>query len=207
MATPRPTTEEGVANLVLDKCHQDEIATLDDDAARARAVKRHFGQVRDSMLRDYDWNFATRWAVPAADPLPHDGNFSIRYVMPADCLRVRSIEDEDDDSWAIELVSVSDDDVVALVTDVVAPNVCYTARVDNVALWDPLFVDAFVAMLAHRIAPAVGAGDKAAGFLEEFKEIVAPVAKRADAREKAKSKQGAQIGAWSAARFGIRRPR
>lgn len=216
MPAPRPDSEESVANLALDECKEDEIATLDDDLARARVVRRHFAIERDATLARLDWNFAMAWARPAADTVASPGALAIRFPLPPDCIAVREVFSAPgvallDDEWAVETSRVVlggvEVEAKVLVTNCATPLVRYTRRVETVALWDPLFLKAFVKFLAGAIAPKLGKSSAMAQrFTSEAEALLLPIAKKADSKEKAPTKQGRtdQGYSWLMARRGFR---
>lgn len=208
MPLARPDSEETVANLALGKCKEEEIATFDDDTHRARVARRHFGLVRDALLRRLDWNFASARVAPAADAVAGIGDFSIRYPMPPDCIAVRRVAGLGDDEWAVETgrvtIAAVEVDATIVVCNVSGVLVHYTRRVELPTLWDPLFMDAFVCLLAAAMAPELGRSLQQAGsFIGQAEDILVPLAKRTDSREKAPSKVGGgKLPSWIAARGG-----
>lgn len=200
-------TEEYAVNLALLHLGQREIATLDDNNTRARAARQFFPMARDATLRLKHWNFATAWATPAADLIAGAGELTIRYPLPADCIRVRYVKGADDDSWAIESGTASVGGVpvetMILVSSIADPSVCYTRRIEQVRLWDALFVEVFSYELAACCARKLG---KSAGYaqgLRETAEAKLRVASGIDAKEKARAPQRSETS-WLAARRGRR---
>ncbi|KQW22147.1 hypothetical protein ASC80_01750 [Afipia sp. Root123D2] len=198
-------TEEYVANLAMGHLGQREIASLQDNSTRARAVRQFFAIARDATLRLKWWNFATAWHTPAADAQPGNGPLTIRYPMPPDCIRVRFIENAPDDSWAVENAVINQGGVAVEATivasSIVAPNVCYTRRVELVRLWDVLFLEQFGYELAACCARKCG---KSASYAENLRGIAADKLKVAggiDSKEKARETPRAETG-WAAARRG-----
>lgn len=54
------SSEVDIVNNALSKIGQPPITALTDDVERARLANRIFTVIRDSVLRDYDWNFALK---------------------------------------------------------------------------------------------------------------------------------------------------
>jgi hypothetical protein len=216
MALTRASSEEEFANLALGRCKEDEIATFDDDVNRARVVRRHFGLVRDALLRRLDWNFASTWTQPAADALAGVGTFVNRYPLPSECIAVRAVFDGsadvvlDDDQWAVEggrvTLAGADVEAMILVCNSASALIRFTRRVESPRLWDPLFSQAFICLLAAACAPELGRSMSQANALAgEAESILVPLAKRVDAKEKAPSKVGGErLPSWIAARAGFR---
>lgn len=107
---------------------------------RERLAAEHYERLRDAELRKNVWNFAVKWAVLSPDvDEPANPNYSVRYALPADCLRLLDIDETSD--WQIEsgfiCTNVSD-----------AINVRYVRRVTIVNEMDELFRDAFACRMA-----------------------------------------------------------
>lgn len=64
------------------------LTSLDDDTNTARLCKLNYGPVRDAVLQEYDWTFATRWETLAAAADPSPGEFAQEYPLPTDLLEV-----------------------------------------------------------------------------------------------------------------------
>lgn len=154
-------TEEYAANLALGHLGQPEIASLQGDTTtRARKIRQFFPAARDELQRHKPWNFATAWVAPAMDPMASLGHLKNRFVMPADCLRVRFIKGDNRREWEIESGQGSIGGVPVeasiLVTNIDAPTICYTRRITAVRLWDAMFLPAFGYMLAGYCATGLG---------------------------------------------------
>ncbi len=212
--TARAETEVAAANLALGHIGQPEIASLTDANIRARAVNLHFGSVRDSLLREKWWSFAKGWVKPAADTTDSLGPLKKRYMMPDDCLRVRYIVDDngdpfDEDSGAWALASGKIDvagaatDAVVIESNISAPLVCFTRRVDAVRLWDATFLDAFAYELASRAARKCGRSATRAAELHGLAAQAIDTASAIDSMEKARPKAPPQTS-WTQARRGSR---
>ena len=204
---PRAGTETAAANGALAHIGEPAIADLAADTAPARNCRLHFGTERDALLREYEWNFATAWITPGAAVAAALGPLSKRYLLPADCLRVRFVDELGADQWAVETAIVTDPtgatvETMVLTTSADAPLVCYTRRVENVALWDALFLTVFELRLAIRVAPVLGRDPATARAKLAEEEPKLEKAKRIDAREKA-PKLVSSDTSWLAARRGF----
>ncbi len=103
----RADSEAGAANGALALVGAPPIASIDETGAGATAARSRFADVRDYLLRLHDWNFASAWVVPAADPQKALGPLSTRYAMPDDCLLVRGVVGLSTDEWAVEAAAVN----------------------------------------------------------------------------------------------------
>jgi len=163
----RPQTEAEMASLALGHLGMSGIADLNDNNIRARACKQFYATARDTLLREKWWSFAAAWIQPGKDPQQGLGPLKARYVMPENCLRIRYLADdmgslfyEEDGRWTTEAMEVKDGDApkegVVLLTDLGAPLVSYTRRVDEVRQWDPSFITAFGYELASLVGRRLG---------------------------------------------------
>lgn len=213
-ASARAGTEVEAANLALSDIGQRGITSLDDNNARARAVRTNFASVRDALLEKHHWNFATGYVSPAAAVAPTGGwpgRFKYRFPLPAGCLKVRFVADSGVDDWEV-LSDLADPagspaEVKVLATNIDAPTICITKGVNDVRLWSPAFLKAFRHDLAAAIAPLV-AGSSARADSEEAKAVrLTSEAARADGRERARGQVSRQTSWLSARRIGGGRTR
>lgn len=205
----RAASEVEAANGALAEIGEPPIASLDEPRAAARVCKSRFHDVRDALLREADWNFATAYVVPGLDATPGLGRLRNRYVLPADCVKVRSVEGLDVDDWALEASSVAPTASPilggVLVTNATAPRICYTRIVEQPVLWDALFLQVFQKRLAAAIAPRIARSQATAGRLNGEAAALLKPAKRRDSQEKARTQLPRETS-WLSARRGGRRP-
>jgi hypothetical protein len=135
-----------ICNVALGMIGQNFIAALDDGTHTANQCNIFFLPARDACLRDHLWNFAQKRAALAQAAAPAS-QWSYAYQLPADCLRILALNAEARLDWAVEGRT--------LVTDEPSATILYIAKVDDVNLWDALFVDAFTILLASKLALAV----------------------------------------------------
>ena len=188
----RSATDVEAANGALGLIGCAPIASLDQEGPSALVVRGAFADVRDALLRSYDWNFAgARVAPPREATNDLNADLPYRFRLPEDCVMVRGIDGAGSDDWAIENAALSpnvDNGVLTmLVTRLETPMIHYTRRVDNVALWDALFLEVFQMRLAARIAPLLTGDNTRAVQLNNQAEQALLTAKRRDAREKARA--------------------
>ncbi|HXF45756.1 MAG TPA: hypothetical protein VNK91_06520 [Burkholderiaceae bacterium] len=203
----RARTELEAANLALALIKEPGIASFDEpERAAARECRKWFGTVRDQVLRQRDWNFASTYVQPAADPAESIGPLKKRFLLPEECLAVREVHGAAASEWTLqrEKLTVSGVEVerVALVTNLTAPLVRYTARVLNVELWDAEFLIAFAAQLGHRVGPLIGRSVTTVGKLMEEARALIDAAAGSDARENAPKQISREVPAISARRRG-----
>ncbi len=181
-----PYSVNSIINGALDLIASNGIASLSDSSSHVgNAIKRNFDVERDSLLREYPWNFAMRRTKLAASSKAPAFRFAHAYELPAGpdpefCLRVWAVGDEesrqDSDVWEIS--------GRRLLTDLEAPlPVRYIGRIVNPALWDPLTVKALEARLAWQAAYLASGSAALAEQMARIYQERLDAAKAIDAQE------------------------
>jgi hypothetical protein len=137
-----------ICNLALAKIGSDSfITTIDDGTKSARHLKIFYEPARDALLRSHLWRFARKRAVLAPDATqpPFDGGYY--FTPPVDCLRI--IGTDLDYTGAYGRWHIDGSKIIA---DTETLNLVYIYRVEDEAIFDPLFVEAFATKLAHELA-------------------------------------------------------
>lgn len=140
-----------ICNLALGKIGSDSFITdIDDGTKSARYLKLFYIPTRDALLRSHLWRFARKRAVlaPLATEPPFDGGSY--FQLPTDCLRV--VGTDLDYASAYGRWHVEGDKIIA---DTEVLNIVYISRVEDEALYDPLFVQALSIYLAHEISMSI----------------------------------------------------
>lgn len=130
------------------------IASLDESSTEARAVSIWYGATRDALLRMHDWNFARRRMALADFGGPPTG-WAYRFALPVDCLRVLRLTTGVLRSASLpppHFEVAGGDSGRMLLCDEPTPEIVYTARVVDPALFDVGFAQALVDQLAAHIA-------------------------------------------------------
>ncbi|MBI1213957.1 MAG: hypothetical protein GC190_21050 [Alphaproteobacteria bacterium] len=194
MPTLGEYSEVAICNLALQEIGRGMMITaLDENSQAARACRLRYPYARDATLRGYDWNFASARAELAALSDPPAFGFANQYELPADCLRVRAIENGEADDWRVEGRRI--------LTDMGAPIfVKYTARVTDPAQFDPLFVAALAARVAADIAVSLSESTSKAQGLWQIYLGKLHEAWKNDAIEG--QPDALPQGSWVGARFG-----
>lgn len=118
------------------------IASLDDGTKAARYCKALYADTRDFVLRSYPWRFALkRYVLAPLSEKPLFG-FERQFAMPSDCLRVWRT-DEDAPFQTEGGLILYDGPVLRFVG---------ISRVEDPALFDPMFVEALALKIAAELA-------------------------------------------------------
>jgi hypothetical protein len=132
-----------IVNNALVKLGANAILSLTEDSEAARAANLIYEQIRDAVLRDHVWNFAKKRIELAKDSDTPAFEFSFQYTLPSDCLRVLQMEDLD---MIYKIESGK------LLTDESPAKILYVSRVEDVNLFDSMFVEALSARISAELA-------------------------------------------------------
>ena len=146
-----------VCNKALNYLQAGKIESLEDNTAPAIACRTVFDTMRDSVLADYPWSFATSIVLPVLIASEVLIGWEYLYAMPLDCLAIRKLflDDSSTDPEPIEFrecLSPSTE-VRAIAVNFEDPYLEYTRQIVDPALWSVKFSD----VLALRLAAEIGA--------------------------------------------------
>jgi hypothetical protein len=131
------------------------ISSLTEASNEARNCSLFYEPMRDFVLRDHNWNFATK-RVLLADAGTPASNWAYKYTYPSDCLKVRKIvspgirNPRNDQRVAFEVAN--DNGQRVIYTNQAQAELIYTVRVTDPTLFDPMFTSALAYILASEIA-------------------------------------------------------
>lgn len=140
-------SDVSIANRALTKLGADRILLLTDETQAARTINSMFTDVRDAEIRRYTWKFSIkRTSLSALVAAPAWG-YEFQYPLPSDYLGLVQVNEwyvrprDRKAPWSVEGGNI--------LTDFEAPlKLRYKARIENAALFDPLFVEVFACKLA-----------------------------------------------------------
>lgn len=168
-------SETSIANAALQLLGESRrIESLTQDHPNARSMNAAYERTRKSLLRRYDWGFATRRASIAADGDQTTWGGHNRYSIPNDYLRlIRDDEFGIELDWKIE--AGAEGEGLFIVTDDGSPlEIRYIADVIDPTSFDALFREAFENRLAAVCCKQVtGSSDLKDRLEEDFKTIIA----------------------------------
>lgn len=149
-------TKTDIWNMALmDLGISEAVADLDTEESKAARVgRRLYESVRDHVLQEFPWSFATRrvtLALLASDP---PTNWDYAYRLPTDCIQPQGLVVSGlrtpRNAQRIPYEVSADDDGRVIYTDLEDAELLYTARVEDTGQYDPMFIMALVAMLASK---------------------------------------------------------
>ena len=141
-------SDVSIANRALTKLGADRILLLTDETQAARTINSMYTDVRDAEIRRYTWKFSIKRTSLSALATPPEWGFDFQYPLPFDYLGlvqvneyyVRSLTDKNA-AWSVEGGNI--------LTNFEAPlKLRYKARIENPAMFDPLFVEVLACKLA-----------------------------------------------------------
>ena len=119
------------------------ITALTDSTESARILTDVYDMIQDEVLVSHPWNFAIkRVALVELDDAP-TFKYAHAFQLPADCLRVIRMEDDED---------IFERESDTLVTDEGTAKIKYIARITDTTKYTPAFVTTFSQRLAAEIA-------------------------------------------------------
>jgi hypothetical protein len=153
------TTEAQLCNIALLRVGERQtIDSLEETTEAARSCKALYAPARDACLAELWWTFATQRAVLAETTEERDG-WTYAYAMPSDCLApryvyagIRNPAPEVRIRFASELNDAGDGFLILGDFEAADCPLIYTARIENVTLFPPVFVDALAWRLASDLA-------------------------------------------------------
>ena len=144
-----------ICNMALLYIGQDDIQSLEEGSKAARLCSMLYAPVRDQLLEEHHWNFATRHASLALIG-PADGNtaafgWDYAYQLPPDCLRVRRLAG--DAPYEVREKGV-------LLTNVADAQAVLTVRVVDAERFPALFIEVLARKLSAELAVPLTASGK-----------------------------------------------
>ena len=179
------TSDVQICNIALSRigCQQ-FLNSLDDPSAEANVCRMVYPFTLERVLQDFPWPFATRYAAlqDIGSPVPPWG---YRYRYPLDCIQARRVLSQSSVSSSSPLqefaggtaalqatypawlesnpfVVIADDanNARAILCDLAAPMLEYTARITSVGMFPPAFSNALAWAIAAEIATPLSADVK-----------------------------------------------
>lgn len=128
-----------ICNSALIKLGARQITALTQDIKEARLCNTRYPFIRDMVLENGNWNFATKRAELAQLVTSPVWGFDYAFQIPADCLSIIDIEHPE-----IEWQEEGD----TIVSNSSTMKIKYIRKEDNVSLFTPMFVEGLALALA-----------------------------------------------------------
>ena len=177
--------EVTICNFALVKLGVHPISSLTDTTKEAGACNRFYENVRDAVLSEHPWGFASKRDTLALLTETYSG-YDYAYAYPSDCITALKIYNAsgadsgtyfnvDADSYStygrIEFkLGVNDAlDQRIILTNAESAELIYTARVKNANLFDMMFIEALASKLAAELSlPLKGDSRMQQLFAQEY---------------------------------------
>jgi len=194
------TSEISICNEALSAMgSRSRLTSLNENSPQARECALRYTSVRDQLLRGAPWDFAKRTITAGllkAAPGTEENSAAVgvwsndwppppwlyMYAYPSDCVRVREIKSQPYTNIprrrTIPFTKALDYDSDGKPRTVILTNeqdalLVYTARVTLPSLYDPLFIEAFVAALASELAiPLSGSSQLSSALAQKANNII-----------------------------------
>lgn len=164
-----------IINAALSKLGEVTITSVADVSPAGRIANRTYADIRDALLRQYPWNFATKRASLAADAEAPEWGYDYAFTLPAGCLRLIEVNAAATDQWRNEGGKV--------VTDLTAPlEIRYVEEV-AVDQMDATFREALAARLAMEWAEPLSQTSTVVDAMASMYRNKLQVARTADGQE------------------------
>jgi hypothetical protein len=134
-----------------------QIIDLNDGSQEANYANLLYNPLRDFLLREGDYEFASSPVVPTAIATP-SFPWLYAYQYPLDCVRVKQLIPAGFnilDPQPVEFNIANSAATRAIVTKQEVAIMVYTTNGVSEAFWDPMFTEAMVRMLASALAFAL----------------------------------------------------
>jgi hypothetical protein len=134
-----------------------QITSMTDGSQEALYANILYAPLRDFLLREGDYEFASTPILPVVVPTPLPP-WLYGYQYPADCVRVKQLIPVDYnllDPVPVEFNIANSAAARAIVTKTQVAFLVYTSNSVIETLWDSMFTESFVRMLAAALAFAL----------------------------------------------------
>jgi hypothetical protein len=138
-------SETSIANMSLARIGAARINTIDDTSVSGQACRDLYAQTRDSLLRDWTWNFAIARADLAECADPPEFGWRRQFQLPSDFLRLVFLNRPDERSTGTEPFAIEGS---KLLTNAHHAHLVYVSRVTDPTKFDSLFTNLLVLQLA-----------------------------------------------------------
>lgn len=167
-----PAYETDLCNIALARIGIARIGSIDDTTVQAKWCKTLLPTIRQTCLTMDWWSFADKRVQLAQDATAPAFEFSYRYLLPSDFLRLHEYNGANIDVSALDpiyrvwLLSRFKIEGSYVFTNDGEVKIVYTYDNNNPSTWSPQFLKLVATMLASELAAAINKNDKQRGSLE-----------------------------------------
>lgn len=158
-----------ICNLALAKLGESPLTAIDPNGSpAARQCYLHYHPARREVLCAHRWTFAQQLVTieSSEEENAQDGEHQLYHALPADCLRVLSINQN---NWTLR--------GRAIYCKSSSIKLLYTYDCEGTELFEPLFIEALAVRLAYKMCISLTSSTTArSSLLEEYKKVCLPEA-------------------------------
>lgn len=169
-------TKVEIVNIALARLGESPIQSLDEGSVPANMAKVFYDPAKRATLRDFNWNFSlatARLAKLVETPV----DFRFAFSLPADCLKAIRLRREGTSDFSDPTGIRFSVRGGKLCTDAENAILEYIAEVDDPALFDDKFIEAFSYKLASELAmPVKGSSELMANYMNVYTAKVSQAA-------------------------------
>ena len=180
--------------MALNMLGMPAITSFDEENNSAKLCKQFFPILRDRVLRDHHWSFAsTAISLQSlADQAPFDPQYSYICPLPGDLIRITALEPD------IPYRKVGN----AIFVATLPATLIYTRRVEDATIYDETFAEALQYKLAGEIGMSSTRDSQLINFYRSEYERYLALARSIDSAENRHAYQpSARRSNWIAARY------
>lgn len=133
-----------ICNLALAKIGEEQITSLTEASKAARLCNLTYEPIRDAVLRAHPWNFAVYRETLALDTTAPAYEYSARFALPSDFLRLIGTNMLDTSEYVIESGYILCDESSLIVQ--------FIKRIEDPNQFDWLFIECLSAKIAAELA-------------------------------------------------------
>tara|TARA_R110001592_G_C12870245_1_gene723667 strand:- start:86 stop:709 length:624 start_codon:yes stop_codon:yes gene_type:complete len=163
-----------ICNLALAKIGQHQIDNIQQASMQARQCRLHLPQVRQKLLRDHPWNFASRFIALPVNAEELAVKWTYRFKMPSDYMQLIQAWTDNARTYQIDEFNIAGR---SFLTEKETVFIEYIADVCDPRHWEPSFTDCAVTALAAALCIPVGGNARLrAAILDELYNVCIPQA-------------------------------
>ena len=157
MALSETLSETSICNQALCRIGANQIKNVETDTStQAIQCRLHYESTRDALLRSHKWRFARARVELIQDDTDPDFEWDNQFILPADFLRFRSIDEETGFTSRKNRHAIEGQ---LFLTNFSTVSLLYIKKVTDVTEFDSLFVEVFVWLLADKMIGPLAGGD------------------------------------------------
>lgn len=187
-----------IYNMALGFVGTRTIASPNEKTPEAIQCELYWDRARRSALRDFPYSFATHRVMLGEKLMPevYEREWRYAYGLPDGCLKIHSVHGGENvrADWRL----VSHDGEMLLLTQTQLAMADCTVDVENVGLWDELFVMAMARKLAALVCVPLLKNNQAK--LQELEQLYQMAIPKADGQDASEGVRSDRMDSWLAAR-------